>query len=355
MGITLEGMKNRLEGIRRLLPIGQTIRREDLLCHLAGLELDREGALHLLALELDPEYGDWLDAQNSSCSCKEKPPLTRRQALSICENPPFRRAVEGGVREIFFGERGLKPSQWEAEYGAESQAALFFRLLDQGWDPGELAQWRLDRLAFSRWTFEGGYERIPDVDCQAPIRFVMEGRQKAHLVELPLRLAVGQGTEKITVTDKTSGETFWIQILQTRLENMWRKMENVFAEHRRRGQIPPEHIDQMEAKFQRDFASICPRGMVYPVIEYQCQGDFQLDFYLRDYLDSPEQSSGAAMVFLTRPEQNQTPEGRNIQAAVLQQPVAPDTGEIQAELFCRYVVEEGRVVTTDSREQESRR
>ena len=36
MGITLEGMKNRLEGIRRLLPIGQTIRREDLLCHLAG-------------------------------------------------------------------------------------------------------------------------------------------------------------------------------------------------------------------------------------------------------------------------------------------------------------------------------
>ena len=69
MNMTLAGMKSQLEHLRQTAPIGQTIRKGELICRLSGLTLDEEGTLRLLALEIDPEYWDWLG---------EKTPLTRR-------------------------------------------------------------------------------------------------------------------------------------------------------------------------------------------------------------------------------------------------------------------------------------
>lgn len=340
MNMTLAGMKSQLEHLRQTAPIGQTIRKGELICRLSGLTLDEEGTLRLLALEIDPEYWDWLEERKNAF---DPPPLTRRQAMLRQENPPFRRVV-GFPQEIFFGQLGLKIAQWSSEYGAENQAALFCRLLSQGWDPGELGQWGLDRLLFSCWTFEGKFEKIPEIDCQELVRFWMRETTEVHPVELPLSLTVEQGTEKILFTDKTDGKTRWMQILSLRLEDMWRQMEEVFDEHRRRGELPAEQIDQMQAQFTQDFAKVCPRGMLYPVIEYQCEDDSQLDFDLSQSLDQPQDSSGHSFGFLVRPEQGHSLEGRKIRAAVIQQPVAPDAKKIQAELFSRLAQREATCV-----------
>ncbi len=343
--MTLSQLRQNLSEIKQTLPLGRTLEKGELVCHLAGLALDREGTLHLVALEDDPAYSFWLEEQQDPENQQPKQPLTRRQLLLRQEDPPFRRILEGFPQNISFGDRSFRCCQWGSDYGAEQQAGLFCRLLDQGWDPAPVEHRSLDRLLFSRWTLEGHYNRMPELDLQAPVSFAMQPDRRRHPVELPLELTVGQGTEKITFTDQTTGETFWMQVLQVRLEDMWAQMEQVFAEHRRRGQLPPEQIDQMQAQFEQDFARKCPRGMRYPVVEYQCQDDCQLDLYLSRYLEQPPQDSGSDMGFLLRPEQDQTPEGRKIQVAVLQQPVEPDTQIIQAELFGRYAPVEGRIIT----------
>lgn len=331
--MTLEEMGRRLAETKQTLPLGQTARQGELLCHLAGLALGQEGTLELLTLEYDPDYPDWREEQSEG----EAPPPTQRQLLLRQETLPFRRILQGFARTISFGGVLLEPSQAQSDYGAEGQAALFCRLLDQGWNPGPLRETPLDRLMVSRWTFQGNYEKIPEIDPQAPVEFTMQKKIERRPVELPLTLEVGRGTEKIPFTDQTTGQTLWMQILQTRLEDMWAQMEQVFACHRRQGQIPAEQLDQMQAQFEQDFARECPKGMLYPVIEYQCEDDSQLDFYLPSYLDGPQDCSGHSFGFFIRPEQNQTPEGRKIYAAALQRPVAPDARTIQAELFCRLV------------------
>lgn len=330
--MTLDEMSRQLAGMKQTLPLGQTARQGELLCHLAGLTLSQEGTLELLGLEYDPDY---LERQEEQ-SWKDPAP-TRRQTLLRQENLPFRRLTEGFPETISLGGLSLKPSQSQSDYGAEGQAPLFCRLLDQGWNPGPLSKTPLDRLMVSRWTLGENWEEIPEIDPQAPVEFTMQKKIERRPVELPLTLEVGRGTEKIPFTDQTTGQTLWMQILQTRLEDMWAQMEQVFAHHRRQGRIPAEQIDRMQAQFERDFARECPRGMLYPAVEYQCEDDSQLDFYLASYLDEPQDFSGHSFGFLTKPEQSRTPEGRKIQTAILQSPVAPDTRTIQAELFCRLV------------------
>lgn len=342
----LEELCQQLSQLRQTLPLGKTLRQGELICHLAGLALDCQGQLRLLALEYDPAYPDWLEQQAPEARRERPEPSTRRQLMLRQDDLPFRRVLEGFPREISFGDLSFRCGEWDNTYGGQGQTALFCRLLDQGWDPGPVGELPLQELCFSRWTLEGQYDRIPAIDPQAPVSFSMQPERKRHPVQLPLTLTVGQGTGKMTFTDQATGETLWMQVLQVRLEDMWAQMEQVFAHHRQQGQLPPEQIDQMQAQFQQDFAQKCPRSMRYPVVEYQCQDDCQLDFYLSRYLDEPPGDGGDSIGFLVRPEQRRTPEGWKIQTAVLQQPVEPDTRLIQAELFCRYVEQPGRVIQT---------
>lgn len=349
----LEDLRQQLFQVGQTLPLGHSLWQGELLCHLAGLALDRQGKLRLLALEHDPAYPDWLEQQNPEAR-RERPGLsTRRQLMLRQDDLPFRRVLQGFPREISFGDLSFRCGEWDNTYGGQQQAALFCRLLDQGWDPGPAGTLPLQELCFSRWTLEGEYDRIPAIDPRAPVSFAMQPERKRHPVQLPLQLAVGRGTEPITFTDQTTGETLWMQVLQVRLEDMWAQMEQVFAHHRQQGQLPPEQIDRMQAQFEQDFARKCPRSMRYPVVEYQCQDDCQLDFYLSRYLDEPPEDGGDSMGFLVRPEQQRTPEGRKIQTAVLQQPVEPDTRLIQAELFGRYVEQPARVIRTGGDEDGS--
>ena len=61
--MTLSQLRQNLSEIHQTLPLGRTLEQEELICHLAGLVLDREGILHLVALEDDPAYSFWLEEQ----------------------------------------------------------------------------------------------------------------------------------------------------------------------------------------------------------------------------------------------------------------------------------------------------
>ena len=132
MNMTLVGMKSQLEHLRQTAPIGQTIRKGELICRLSGLTLDEEGTLRLLALEIDPEYWDWLEERKNAF---DPPPLTRRQAMLRQENPPFRRVV-GFPQEIFFWPTGVENRPMEQRIRGGKPGRLVLPLAQPRMGPG---------------------------------------------------------------------------------------------------------------------------------------------------------------------------------------------------------------------------
>ncbi len=188
-------------------------------------------------------------------------------------------------------------------------------------------------------AFEGDYDAIPALDRGASIRFSMSPAHTSHLVELPVTLRVGvEYPDKLYFADKEGGERHWAQIDRVFLYDMWEEMEKNFDDPRMKEQFTPEELAEHKAEFEEHFSETCPKGMCYAVVEYECEEDISIQFYSKAWLDSePVQSGRAGSIgFIMSPDEPAGKLGLKLKAAIIPEPVAPDTGFIEAELF-RYI------------------
>lgn len=94
-----------------------------------------------------------------------------------------------------------------------------------------------------------------------------------------------------------------------------------------------EEITRTRLDFEGKISRICPRGMYFPVVEYECEENISLQFFSKSYLDAKPSHSGVNMGFLVKPDQPAGILGLKLKAALIQEPVPPDTKTIEAELF----------------------
>jgi len=182
-------------------------------------------------------------------------------------------------------------------------------------------------------TFDGSYDAIPAFDNQAPIRFSRQQSSTRHLVELPVSLAVGsEYPNKLHFTAKGE-EQQWVQINRVALCDMWAEMSKTFDDPRMEEQVSLEELAQRKAEFEEYFSEICPKGMCYAVVEYECEEDISLQFYSKRWLDAEPIHSNGAMGFIMSPDETTGKLGLKLKAAVIPEPIAPNTTSIEAELF----------------------
>ena len=338
-------LQRQLSQIKEIAVIGRTAEIDGIICHVMGMVRRDDDTLQLLILQYDEAYQRKVEEAEIAELTDAAGELTGSGGLLTNRieqrgdrslRPDLRchhveKVCVGDLELTPNGSSGsiCGPRRWD-------RVALFTQFLLSGWNPAGIDAEDIDAMFLMELNLEGTYDAIPTFDAGAPVCFSMGRDSTSHLVELPVSLTIGEEyPDKLYFTNKGSGERHWIQINKVTLCDMWAEMTKTLDDPKVKDQLSPEELERSKAEFEEHFSEICPKGMCLAVIEYECEEGISLQFYSKRWLDAEPVHTGSAMGFLMSPDEPTGKLGFKLNAAVIPEPVAPDTASIEAELF-RY-------------------
>lgn len=253
---------------------------------------------------------------------------------------------------IIDGERlmGKSGTGYYLQNSGPEAAVLLARLMQAGWQmPQDSVFYHMDwdQIMIMVYGLDGTYPKIPDIS-QARMSVLWMAEYRNYLLEQPFCLVVTDGEEmetkqqvafEIPAPDGTKQEGV-CYINRVELVDVWQEWEEKYADPAYQKQalqyVSAEEFEETKRMLFETLGYECPRGMFYIGISYECTLDVSLDFYSREYLDSPQKICGQRASFLlthSKPDSETGSHGLKMQAAVIRVPVPYDTKEIQAELF----------------------
>jgi len=316
--------------------IGKNVKIDGVICNVMGI-VHHDMEMQLLILQYDESYQQRIEeSEGAELFDAPNTPESNRMMLHIDRKNdaihPFDSVskvfIDGKEFQVYRSEcRQLSTEDWE-------HILILTKFLNNGWQPNDIDYQNINMLFLTSLILEGEYLSIPALSQNPELRFIMGPRHVVHQVEKPITLVVGeQYPDKLLFRDAATGSEHWAQINRVYLSDMWAEMDEVFSNPKFQEQMTSEEINQARLDFEKKFSEICPKGMCFPIIEYECEEDISLLFYSKSYLDAKPLHRSGTMGFIVRPDQPTGILGLKLKAAVIQEPVPPNTTSIEAELF----------------------
>ncbi|MBP7222336.1 MAG: hypothetical protein KBA50_03710 [Sedimentibacter sp.] len=337
--MNIKYIQNLLSKLDEIKIIGKTVEINGVICSIAGIV--RYGQkLRLVIFEYDEVYRQKVEEMEMSEPCEVREQETNRSILKgrgrIETTNPFRT-----IKSVCIDEMEFEISVTESRFLSfkDGESVLFLsELLRNGWNPESIDYQSIDMLFLTSIEFAGDFDKVPGLDDNAKLHFIMSKDNVSYLVEQALTLTVnGEYPEKLLFKNKEDSEEHWVQINKVYLMDMWSDMERNFSDPKLLEQMTKEEIDEAKRNIEKSFIEVCPKGMYYPVIEYESEDDISLEFHTKKFLDSkPVHHGNGSIGFIIRPDKATGILGRELKAAIIQEPVLGNTDIIEAELFQYY-------------------
>lgn len=310
---------------RDILVIGRTIEREGQKYHIVGMTLSDEAKIYILEPCAKPENSQSKRIQNLRRILKEHDQHEYRyfNCSNFCLGNR-QLEVQGGIGGP------LAPDDYES-------IQLFSDMLSAGWlVPEWLRDTDWDNLALLSITLAPG-DSLPQYTPDMPITITHKPAPTRHLLEKTVTLCVGK-SRSLHFMDNL-GEDVKCYINHVTLIDVWEDTKKEFEDPKLAEKFSPEQIEEMKGHSYNALEQNCPKGMCYIGIEYECEKDFNLVFYSKEYLSSrPETHKGSSSFVMMRltPDKKTGQHNLPLKGCVIHTPVSPDTIKIPAELFLYY-------------------
>lgn len=316
--------------------ISKTAEINGVVCNVAGLIRNGQ-QLRLVIVEYDEQYRDQIEERETFEICEDRQaPETNRIMMKSREkvSQPF-----SYVKSVIIGdtEYEVKGSEGRRLSIQDGESVLFLsELLRNRWNPEGVDNQHVDMLFVTTIDLAGDYDKIPELEAECSLRFVMGKNSVSYLVEQPVTLIIdGKYSDKLWFKNK-DGEVRWTQINRVYLSDMWVEMEKAFSHPKLLEQMTNEEIDERKKEFEENFSKICPKGMCFPIIEYECEDNISLEFYTKKFLESMPVQKNGGMGFIVGADKPTGVLGMKLKVAIIQEPVPMDTKSIKAEIFQYY-------------------
>lgn len=222
------------------------------------------------------------------------------------------------------------------QYNIEEQMQFLY-MLEQGVKLGELEQVELDRLFINCYELTGkdGQELSEEAFWNlgnGDVTVTLSKQHRSVLVQKRLRLKTGE-YEKPKAVRLTGEAESCVYIHGICFHDLWKEAETRFEDKRYTEHFSEEQIAQMKQEFMELLPQICPKGCVLPMIEYECDRDYQMQFYTTEYLKRVPEHHSSALFFVVRPDTQTGPMGYRNRLCQLEAVEEGFAGEISVELF----------------------
>lgn len=277
--------------------------------------------------------------------CREKAERQRRRYRRPVTNRQMQKEnLCGGndlrIREIEIG--GLHFSVSSATGSClgdscnEEERVLLLYFLQNGVRLGELEQVPLDRLTVNCYELEE--QEFPKVGMKPDDFNILLKLEEQHVpvaVNKKLRLQTGTYTKPRLVKVRKEEEVK-VYIHSVSFYDVWEEAKTRFEDKRYTERYSAEELERIKQQYMDFLPDLCPQGSVLPVIEYESDKDYQMQFYSQDYLQRAPENKSSAMIMMIRPDEKVGPMGYKNYACMLEAVEKGFEGELAAELFLYY-------------------
>ncbi|MBP3543079.1 MAG: hypothetical protein J6J86_02515 [Lachnospiraceae bacterium] len=233
------------------------------------------------------------------------------------------------------------------------ERVLLLYMLQQGVKLGELEQVPFSRLMIStyelteeweiddtkaterRQTNEPAQTDVPEQSAGLNITLELSARHIPIPIHKRFHLKIGKYT-KPRVIHVTGEAEAAVYIHGITFYDIWEESKTRFEDERYKERFTAEQIEQMKKTYMESLPKMCPKGCVLPVIEYECDKDYQMQFYTTEYLKREPEHSSSSVLMMMRPEKKIGPMGCRNQACLLEAVEKGFEGDIAVELFACY-------------------
>ena len=303
--------------------LGRSARVGD--CPVAAAALTRTGERACLYLfQYDPTLSERREeAELSAMAAPRREARTYREELFAPKDVrpalPVERlksvALGGVTYPVETDSRREVAEDWEAILAVT-------RLLQAGWDMGEMAECPTEGLYLSAFWLAGDFDALPHPEDS--LTLVPEDRDTAGLAAVDLTLPLG-AFDPIPLELPEGPEAY---LAGASLFDPWRHLEETFSNPKLLAQFTPEQLAEHRAEAEKELAGRCPRGMGWPVVSYEAEKNVSLQCYERSWLDAPVPRpesgicNGYAYLLMDR-DAPLGPHGLPVKQAVLSEVTAP--------------------------------
>lgn len=338
--------------ISQIQIIGKSVELYGAINHVMGLI--RSGSdLKLLVLHYDDDFVSRIEEteliEESGCS-----PEIQTNRLRVHGDRSIEpvKGLYSGCRKLLIGNYEFtsdttehsrcNPQDWRA-------LTIFTEFLKHGWNPEGLEDRNIEHLFLATIHLEGEYHSIPEVGKSPVLEFDYYPDYEEFLVEEPLRLSFhSEYPYALQFKNKQTSEEHQVLIHAAYPYDIWKEIMKTFDEPSLLEGLSAEQIAHAKAEFEVQLAAICPKGMHFPMIEYECEQELSLQFHSSAWLEAKPVHTHSSIGFLVKPEHERASSGLPMKAAVIQEPISPDTDSIEVELFkCIRQIQREKVTLVD--------
>ena len=275
----------------------------------------------------------------------------------------FRGSAPKFIREIVINGQELCVSSATGSCVGENwnddKKVLLFYFLLKGVKLGALEQMPFEKLCINEYkVYEkengGPYDdKEPEVLWSFPAEsenIAVAVHTDTQHIPTPVhkRLTLKPGEYKKPRTVELPGdEDAEIYISGVTMYDAWEQEKTRFDDPRYK-QFSEGQIREMKEMHLKALEATCPKGYVIPLIEYECNRDYQVQFYTSDYLRRKHVSSNSSTIMMFSSDKKTGPMGLRNRACALEAVPADYAESLSVELFMYYKIIPGKTINCES-------
>ncbi len=318
--------------------IGKEFTAEDKLCEIMGITLSGK-ELFLLLIEYDQKKMD-LEHERELELYYDKP-ITNR----IAEHQHLYQnyhAFSHNLKEVVIDDVVYKCEESNVSRAALSKhesMMILNQYFAQGWKPQDIGKIDTDKSFLCAIRLSGKFNKMPQTKDNPTITFNFQHNIIPHITEIPISLEIGKEyDEKIYFTDKNTGEEQWIYINSVYTYDLLVETMKNFTDPRYKDSFSDKEFSKLKSDTQKQISQMCPPDKRLLCVEYESYLDRQVDFKSAEWLNREAIRSNSCTIFGVKTDTQRGKLGSMLRAAIIDEPVDPDTKFFAAEIFKIYVV-----------------
>lgn len=199
-------------------------------------------------------------------------------------------------------------------------------------------------------TSDNSEQNIPDSSIpplslsQSTIKVELSEQHISVIVNKRITLKTGEYSKPRLVTVKGE-EDVPIYIHGVVFYDIWEEAKTRFDDERYKERFSAEELERIKKDYMANLPQVCPQGCVIPLVEYESEKDYQVQFYSMEYLRRKPENRSTSVLMVFRPNQKIGPMGYRNRACALEAVKKGYEGSITAELFSYYKRVPGETVS----------
>ena len=276
-----------------------------------------------------------------------KEPRTNREELKQnLEEPERIRIGKATIGGCSFAVASASESCLGEPWNVEDQLHFLY-MLGQGLRLGTLEEVPLERLLIVNYELSAEEPELAKRIFQSPdspeITLQLSPRHIAIPLQKRMRLKTGEyARPKVVHLTGEAGCTVYIHGIS--FFDAWEDARTRFEDPRYTENFTEEQIAQFRQELMDILPGICPQGYVLPLIEYECDRDYQMQFYSSEYLRCAPKHESVSAFFMMHADKDTGPMGYRARVCQLEAVPAGFAGDLPVELFACYKMEAEREV-----------